>query len=67
MAPLPSKDFCKLVDSNVVAGVYTLHRLEGDSVFSKDTIPSPFQSIVAQFEDTFKEPTQLPPRQPIDH
>lgn len=67
VAPLPSKDFCKLVDSSAAAALYTLHCFDEQLVFSLESVPSLLKPVLAQFDEIFKEPTKLPLRRSIDH
>lgn len=64
---LHSKDFCKLLDSSASAGFYTLQRLDEHHTPAMATLPPLLQTVLDQYQEIFHEPTQLPPKRPIDH
>lgn len=67
LSQLPSKSFCKLLDSDSSHGLYTLHYIADQEVPQSHQLPSELREVLSNFGEVFAEPSSLPPSRHIDH
>lgn len=64
---LPAKAFRKLLNSESSNGLYTLHYVADQEILDSHDLSPELRQVLQQFENVFREPTQLPLRRHIDH
>jgi hypothetical protein len=57
----------RLVETQALDSIYQLHLLNSNSNSPPSSPLLPIQNLLAQYQDLFSEPTDLPPHRSTDH